>query len=205
MQDERLLDYDTLIACQADCLWPDGRPPDRRRRELYLGMDVGRTRDLSVIWMWEKLGDVCWARDICCLDGVSFKEQKDELTRRLTRDVVRCAIDKGGIGYQLVEELEREYPGLVEGVQLTAGTQGRLARRLAVAFNERRVRIPDDPKLREDLRLVRKTRVVGGVDRIETLRSDAGHADRFWAAALAYESSVLSDPPIRASLPRAFR
>lgn len=204
VQDERLLAYDVILACQADCLWPDGVLPRGRRRELYLGMDVGRTRDLSVIWTWEKVGDVCWTREIYCMENTSFQEQKDALARRLTRDVVRCAIDKGGIGCQLVEELEREHPGVVEGVQLTSGTQGRMARRLAVGFNERRVRIPDDPVLREDLRLVRKTKVVGGVDRIETLRGHVGHADRFWAAALGYEASAASEPPVRASLPRAY-
>lgn len=204
VQDERLLPYETILACQADCLWPDGIPPRGRRRELYVGMDVGRTKDLSVIWTWERIGDVCWTREICCLENTSFKEQKDELVRRLSRDVVRCAIDKGGIGYQLVEELEREFPGVVEGVQMTSGTQGRMARRLAVGFNERRVRIPDDPTLREDLRLVRKTKIVAGVDRVETLRSEVGHADRFWAAALGYEASASGDPPVRASLPRAY-
>ena len=204
--DEGILSYASINACQAECLWPDGNPPEGGRPDLYVGIDVGRSRDLSVVWTWERVGDVCWCREIHVMANAGFREQRDAIRRRLDRRVVKCAIDKGGIGMQLAEELEREYPDVVEGVQLTAGTQGRLARRLAIGFGERKLRIPDDSVLRDDLRLVRKTRVVGGIDRVETGRSEVGHADRFWAAALGYDAALAHEPPERAlaSLPRAF-
>jgi hypothetical protein len=204
--DDGLLTFDEIVACEADSLWAEGEVP-ARRCELYVGVDVGRTRDLTVIWTWERVGDVFWCRDLCTLARASFREQKDAITRRLGPGVGRCAIDKGGIGYQLAEELERDYPAVVEGVSLSSGVQGRLAQRLAVAVRERRVRIPRDESLRADWRLVRRLRVVGGVDRVVTERGDVGHADRFWAAALALDAANLhpSFPTATASLPRSFR
>lgn len=202
--DDALVPYEDLLACQSDCLWD--RPPVRQRRDLYLGMDVGRTRDRSVVWTWEKVGDVAWCRDLVVLANASFAEQKVELMRRLRQGASRCAIDKGGIGYQLAEELERQFPSIVQGVQLTPAAQGRLARRLATALAERRVRIPDDEALRADFRLVRRARRLGGLDRVETGRSDDGHGDRFWAAALAFEALAADEQwAPRASLPRTIR
>jgi hypothetical protein len=206
--DDGLLPFDLLLQATTDCLWPHESPPKDARPELYVGVDVGRTRDLSVVWTWEKIGDVCWCRSLDAMANVSFREQRERIRSRLNRWVVRCFIDKGGVGYQLAEELEREHPGVVEGIQLTAGVQGRLARRLAVAFGEHRVRIPDDAAVRDDFRLVRRTSVVGGADRIETERGAVGHADRFWAAALGFEAAAISPPPTappRASLPRSHR
>lgn len=208
--DDGLIGYDDLLACQGECLWTGEEREARQRersRELYVGVDIGRTRDRSVIWTWEKVGDVLVCREILVLSGQSFQEQKRLIRDRLTGSVMRCLIDKGGIGYQLTEELERELPYLVQGVQLSSGWQGRLARKLAVAIQERRVRIPDDAELRDDLRLVRRIAIVGGADRIETQRGASGHADRFWAAALGLEAASSSAAPLTpiASLPRAYR
>lgn len=204
--DDGLLPYDEILACEQPTLWRS--PADRRGdEELYVGVDVGRTRDLTVIWTWERLGDVFWCRDMLTLAETSFSEQHDLIRERLHWGAAGCAIDKGGIGYQLAEELEREFPHVARGIALSAVTQGRLARRLAVAFRERRVRIPSDPALRADLRQVRRPRIVGGVDRVETARSELGHADRFWAAALGYEAGSQGEGESRgpASLPRSFR
>lgn len=201
--DDTLVSHADLLACAADCLWPGDAPP-AGRPELYLGVDVGRTRDLTVIWTWERVGDVAWCRQVAALAGASFAEQREAIARRLTRYVVRCAIDRGGIGMQLAEELQRAFPAVIEPVTLGAGVQGRLAQRLAVAIAARSVRLPDDPVIRDDFRQVRKTRVVGGVTQVASERSAAGHADRFWAAALGYDALGAHAPVARAALPRAF-
>lgn len=204
--DNGLLSFEAIEACTADCLWPEGVKPEGSCPELFVGVDIGRTQDRTVVWTWEKVGDVAWCREIYVMRGASFGEQREAIERRLGRWVVKCAIDKGGIGRQLAEELEKAHPGIVEGVQLSAGVQGKLARRLAVGFGERKVRVPVDGELREDLRLVRKTKVVGGVDRVETLRGESGHADRFWSAALGYDAIATQpkEEKPKASLPRAY-
>lgn len=196
VNEDALLSWDVIDACtDAACTWaPRSRDAGDQRQDLFLGVDIGRSRDLSVVWTWEKLGDVCWCREIHVMAGASFREQKDAIKTRLTRDVVRCSIDKGGIGMQLAEELEREHRGVVEGVQLTQPTQGRLAEQFRVGFAERRVRIPDDQELRSDLRLVQKVGVRAGVPIVQTGRDESGHADRFWAGALGYDAASWIKP-----------
>ena len=45
-------------------------------RELYLGVDIGRKRDLTIAWLFEKVGGVLWSRQLVTLKGVTFDEQE---------------------------------------------------------------------------------------------------------------------------------
>lgn len=107
IDDSRLIPFESLLACQADTLWPTGRSNDRHgARELYMGVDVGRTQDLTVIWTWERVGDVLWCREMAVLANAPFHEQRDAIIARMARPgTCGLAIDRGGIGYQLAEEL----------------------------------------------------------------------------------------------------
>jgi hypothetical protein len=202
--DDAIIPYADIIACEDETLWGEDFVPTREH-ELYVGVDIGRTRDRTVIVVWERVGDVFWCRRLDVLSSVSFREQREAIDRRLQGGVVTCVIDKGGIGYQLAEELEASWPGIVQGIQLSPGVQARLAHRLAVALAERRVRLPADDDLRRDLRLVHRPRTVGGADRVETDRSEVGHADRFWAAAMALDASAAVGATGPVPLPRSLR
>jgi phage FluMu gp28-like protein len=57
------------------------------------------------------------------------------------------------------------------------------------AFEDRTVRIPSDRFIRADLRSLRKTVTAGGNIRFEGERTQEGHADRFWALALALQAA----------------
>ncbi len=203
--DDRLVPYESMLACTADTLWPGGFMPVNARPELYIGVDIGRTKDLTVIWTWQRVGDVAWCRDICVLDNVSYSEQKDEITSRINRYVVKCCIDKGGIGNNMAEDLERKFPAIVEGVQLVSGRMGQLGQSLAVACAEQRIRIPDDDELRTDWRKVRTVDNSRDVPKLDTDRDKSGHGDRFWAAALGYwpMCTVTPRPRTRPLLPQA--
>lgn len=208
--EDGLLPWNVIAAVRAACLWPNGvKPENIRRPELYVGVDVGRTTHNTVIWTWEKLGDVKWCRELHVLRHkdrpMSFGEQKKEIRRRLSSNVVACKIDKGGIGMQLAEELEAEFPGVVEGVQLTPGRQGQLAKRMQVEFGQRRVRIPFDDDLEEDLQLVRKTEMRNGIPIVQTDEGPSGHADRFWAGALGLFGVPTVERPKPKSAPRGKR
>lgn len=199
--DDRLVSYEDMLGCSSSCLWPDHREPSGWS-ELYLGVDIGRSHDLTVIWTWEKVGDVALTRDVTVLEQTTFKEQIEEISRRLTRNVVACWVDKG-FNPQVAEDLEREFPHVVEGVQLTSGRMGQFGQMLAVATSERRVRVPDDEEIRSDWRMVRKVDTRGDVPRLATDRNQSGHGDRFWAAALGYAALAGQPDQPRAFTPRA--
>ena len=59
-------------------------------------------------------------------------------------------------------------------------------------MEDRGVRIPDDPAIRADLRKVQKVTTAAGNIRFVAESTPDGHADRFWALALAIHAA--SDP-----------
>ena len=197
----QLIRYDWILSCQSDCLWPGGVPPAGFKGYLYVGIDIGRTRDRTVIWTWEKQNDLCLCREIKVLHDVPFAEQRVEIDRRLNNHVVKCRIDAGGIGKPLAEDLERDYPGVVEGMTLGVDAQKKLSERLRVGFETRAVRIPSDQDLRDDLQLV----TIGKMGTVETGRSSTvGHADRFWASAMGYDVAATEVDIPDFSRPRGF-
>lgn len=205
--DDRLVSYEDMMSCTANTLWGKGGIPQNSKPELYIGIDIGRTRDLTAIWTWQRIGDVAWCRECFTMQGASYGEQKDEIRKRITRYVVKCCIDKGGIGNDLAEEMERAFPIQVEGVQLSTGRMGQLGQSLALACAEKKIRIPNDDEIRNDWRKVRKVDTSRDVPRLETDRDRSGHGDRFWAAALGFWPlhTVLQRPVVRARLPQSVR
>ena len=167
---------------EADCEWRNclGGP-------LYLGVDIGRTKDLSVFWLLEKIGDTLFTRDVQIFQDTPFSVQESALYAYLGNPKLRrAAIDQSGLGRQFAERAaERFGSSRVEGVSFTLANKEELAYPLRARFEEAKIRIPDNSEIRADLRsLRRETTALGGV-RFVAESGPNGHADRFWALALA--------------------
>jgi len=159
--------------------------------ELYLGVDIGRTRDLTVIWVVEKLGDVRATRAVICLDRQTFEAQESILYPLLSHEKVRrCCVDQSGIGRQFAERAAQRFGRYkVEGIQFTSAVKEELAYATRTAFEKKTVRIPADKFIRADLRSMRKEATASGNIRFTGERTVHGHADRFWALALALHAA----------------
>jgi phage FluMu gp28-like protein len=179
---------------------------DASRTQYYVGADIGRQHDLTVFWVLERVGDVFWTRWVCELQKVTFREQLAvlETVLRLPR-VQRCCIDATGIGAMLAEEAQLKHGQYkVEALQFTAPVKAELAMPMLASFQDRAVRIPALPAVREDLHKVRKTTTAAGNVRFEASSDDAGHADRFWALALALHAGESGlGGPVHGALPTA--
>lgn len=201
-----LLTWEDIQNAEAEqCLWPMGVVPARLSKgaELYVGMDIGRTNDRSVIWVNEVVGDVLWCRVLDVIHRMDFDYQESRLLPWLKLpQTVACRIDKGGIGLNLSEKMTKKFPSKVVGVQLSPGRQGQLALQMRADFEAGRIRIPQNEDLREDLQLVSNAGNVNGVPTIVTERNDTGHADRFWACALARFAMPTVRPMKSGSAPR---
>lgn len=185
---DSLISWDDFERCvDASALWGDAARGRSGCAGWGVGVDVGRTHDRTVVSVVERVGDVFWVREQLVLHRAAFAEQRAAILGRCGRGCLVCAIDRGGIGMQLAEELEARLPGVAVGVAMAGGVAGRLAVRLRTAFVERRVRVPDDPELRRDVVSVPPLRSVGGVDYVSSPRGETGHCDRFWALALAVD------------------
>jgi phage FluMu gp28-like protein len=155
-------------------------------------MDIGRKHDLSVLWLVERVGDVFWTRWVLELSKVIFREQLAALKTALRHPaLVRCCIDSTGIGAMLAEEAQLEFGQYkVEQVTFTNAVKIELGMPLLAAVQDRAVRIPALPAIREDLHKIRKTTTAANNVRLEAESDDAGHADRFWALALALHAGA---------------
>lgn len=198
--DDSIIRYEWILACESN-----EEPPTVRRPEQYIGVDVGRSKDRTCIWTFEKAADTLWTRELCVLQNTPFIQQAAEITKRVNNPaVVKCQIDKG-YNPQLAEDLERKFPGKVIGVQMTQGRMGQFASQLANAFEGRKIRVPaEDEDLRGDLRLVKRIDIRAGQPVVLTERDSTGHADRFWAAALAIDAALWSNKAPTFTRPIAF-
>lgn len=170
-----------LLACESDEAqreWDGAARP-----ELYAGFDIARKRDLSVIWILERMADLAVTRGVIWMDRMPFAEQL-KVARDVARVVQRFAVDATGLGAMLAEELHGEFPW-VEQVQFTAQVKERLAVELKRRVEERTLRLPSDARIRRAFQAVKRYLGPTGNVRFDAARTDAGHADEFWAAALA--------------------
>jgi len=175
------LPYELIEACEDDAAGDPHLAGDGQR---YLGMDVGETKDRTVIWDLERVGDVLWTREIVVFTTEPLRVKQDALLARLRNPkVVRACIDATGVGAQIAQEAARSGKG--EAVKFTLAVKDELASPLRGLFEDRRIRIPGGPEVREDLHAVRMTQTAAGHPRFDAARSEAGHADRFWGLALA--------------------
>jgi len=186
------LSYDLIAGCE----YRAGTPWERTgmEKELYLGVDVGRTSDLTVIWMLERFSGQYFTRAVICMQNKTFSEQEAALYDLLALPAVkRTCIDSTGLGMQFAERAQEKFGTYrVEPVRFTGPVKEELAYPVRSLFEDKAVKIPKDDQIRADLRGIKKVTTAAGNIRFEADRGANGHSDRFWALALAVHAA--SDP-----------
>ena len=97
----------------------------------------------------------------------------------------RACIDATGMGAPLAESLAREFGPRVEPVVFTAALKEDLAFRTKRRMEARLSLLPDTREIRRAFSAVKKFVTPSGNLRFDAVRTEAGHADEFWAKALA--------------------
>ena len=179
------LDYDLISACEHT----EGGVPELYSGGLcFVGVDIAARNDLFVIWVVELVGDVLWTREIIAKRRISFAEQ-DRLLDEVMQEyhVVRLRMDQTGMGEKPVEDAKRRYgESRVEGILFSAAAKLDMATSLKESMQDRKLRLPmGDAVLRADLHSVKSRVGITGTRRLVADDESDGHADRFWAGALA--------------------
>jgi phage FluMu gp28-like protein len=179
------LSYDLINSCEHDHA---GIPEHYMGGPCFVGVDIATRSDNFVIWVDELIGDVLWTREVIVKKRISFAEMdalQDDVEQRYK--VARYCMDQTGMGEKPVEDAKRRYgQHRVEGVLFTGASKLQLATLIKQTFEDRKSRIPmADEKLRADLHRVRKITSPTGAPRFDADSDANGHADRFWAKALA--------------------
>jgi phage FluMu gp28-like protein len=167
---------------------------------LGVGLDIGRSRDITVVTVGEKIGGVTFVRAILRIASMRLPRQLDLLRPLLSMpNFGRLSGDATGLGLGLVE-FAQELCGSHRAEPIHfAGRERRishgilqkdsslvtelLALDLLELFEARSIRIPCEMPLRDSLRKPERITTTAGV-RIAATRDAAGHADEFWSLAL---------------------
>jgi len=178
---------------------------------LGVGLDVGRTQDITVITIGEKIGGVIFTRAILRISAMRLPQQLDRLRPLLSMlNFGRLSGDATGLGLGLVEFAQEECGAhRVEAVQFASRERRTVhgirqsdsalvteltALDLLDVFENRAIRIPCEMPLRDSLRKPERITTASGV-RIAATRDAAGHADEFWSMALMVRSLKTDTAP----------
>lgn len=203
------LPYDLINSCESAVPIPIYKGTDEMALEgqyqnLYIGMDIGRKKDLSVIWGIERVGRTNHTRFVHIMQGERFSEQRRVLFHYLSLPPFRRAcIDATGIGMQLGEEAEEKFgKSRVEAIQFSGAIKEEMAVKAKSMMEDMLLIIPKDEAVRKDFHAIKKITTASGHIRFDVSRNETdGHGDRFYACILANhavaESRELVQPKSR--------
>jgi len=156
---------------------------------LFLGVDIGRKRDLTVLWLLELKDGVLWTRLILELHQVKFRYQYRYLQALLPL-VTHCEIDETGIGAQLAEDAQEDFTEeRVTKRTFTNESKRDMAVGAKRELEDHTVRLPPSDEVRRDFGKIRRNVTPSGNVVFAGERDADGHADRWWAFALARQAA----------------
>lgn len=177
----------------------------RSPHDFFLGIDIGRDHDLTVFCLLEKMDNVLNMRKLVALQNIPFSIQEEFLHNFLLIPTLRrTCIDQTGLGRQFTERASHfSGYGVIQGISFTNLIKESLAFNLRSTLENRAILIPPDKELRADLRSIKRQSTSSGNIRFNADSAKTGHADRFWAMALAVHAAKSCNPnSIYVSIPK---
>jgi phage FluMu gp28-like protein len=188
--------YDLILPNTSDALHlaedVDELPMPRGR--IVAGFDVGRTRDRSELAVFEDVEGQHTCRLLRTFAQTPFHEQEAYLRRFLNVvPVARLSIDHNGIGMNLAENLARDFPQVV-AEDFTNANKERWATDFKIALQRREVVLPRLRDLTSQIHSIKKRVTASGNVTFDAERTArGGHADKFWAIALACQKERMPE------------
>jgi len=165
-----------------------GYDPAVHGERLFLGYDVARRRDAAVIFVIGQMPNGK-KKSVANIEMVNqtFEYQRDQIRKIMRRlPVVRGCIDQKGIGEDTTETLQREFTSTVlEGCMFTPQEKEILAMGVKQGLENRDFLLQNDNKFHRQIHSIKRMASPGGNVRYDSERDEDGHADSFWAWALA--------------------
>lgn len=185
---------------------------------LYVGVDIGRRKDTTEIFLLESVGNMLVQRGLITLANMPFDQQKTELFHLLqTLPVAKIAIDETGMGMNLAEDVQRQYRNKVlpinfastieSDVTITKVEKLKYGKKRVVKKKER-VKITErmstdlrilmeagglaiirDTDLMRQIHSIKRFPLPNGGFRYDTAKNESHHADKYWALALAVHAT----------------
>jgi phage FluMu gp28-like protein len=152
-----------------------------------IGVDIGRRHDLTAIAIFEELDGVNILRSVETYHDKKFDWQLGRL-----KDIIRnytiksLLIDSTGIGNNMAENLVDEFGAIVKPITFDNDIKQQMVLGLKELMHDGKLRFPNDARLINNIRSIQRQYSAAGYLKFDSGRSEeAGHADLFWALALA--------------------
>jgi phage FluMu gp28-like protein len=160
-------------------------PSDLSGGKYYIGIDVARKQHLTAMVILCKLKDFYYTVEVATLKRASFNEQKDKIRSLCEKYPVEAgSIDATGIGTQMAEEVNEEFP-FIKGLMFSNKLKEQLVTGTKKLFENGNVQIPDDADLLSDFHRIRRNVTSSNNVVFDAIANSKSHADRFWAWSLA--------------------
>ncbi|MGL4981692.1 MAG: hypothetical protein ACRC4W_02330 [Treponemataceae bacterium] len=184
------LDVDINHYTEADDLIANYNP-QKHGSPLFLGYDVARTRDAIAFYIIGNFNGK--KKSVLKIEkrDKSFEWQKD-IFRKLMRGlpIYRSCMDCTGMGLPLFEELHKEFGERIEGVNFNMQSKEMLAMNVKFSLERNDFLLANDRDFHSQIHSIKRVATSGGSFRYDADRNEKGHADSFWAWALANHAAT---------------
>lgn len=154
---------------------------------LFLGLDIGRYNDATVFFVVGLIGGKI-KRSVLRYEmrNADFDSQFDVLIKLMeSLPIYRAVIDNGGIGLNLAENAKKRFGERVEPYHFTMQSKEVLAMGVKMGLERREFELQNDRDFHAQIHSIKRIPSSGGSFRYDAERNEQGHADSFWAWALA--------------------
>lgn len=194
--------YELILPCThaAHVLYNDFTDIPEPEGRIVAGFDIGRTHDRSELAVFEENKGQFTGRLLRSYDRVPFAEQEADLRRMLEHlPVARLSIDRSGIGMNLAENLSRDYPQVVAEA-FSNESKERWATDFKILLQRRDVALPRQRELVSQIHSIKRRVLPSGKISFDADKTARGHADRYWAVALACQKERGNAPKRRSTI-----
>ena len=156
------------------------------------GVDIGRTRNTTEIALVGLSSVQSYPlRLLLSLDNCDFDSQYSVVSCVLDKlPVVKMLIDRNGIGRNLAENAEKDFPGKAQGVDFTNASKSLWATDAKMLVQQRKAPLPAERDLAYQIHSIKRTVTAGKNLVFDTERNEKHHADKFWAWALSLSGAM---------------
>lgn len=158
---------------------------------LFMGFDVAKHRDaMSIYLIGIKDGK---KRSFARIErkGMGYEEQSD-IAERLFKElpIYRGAIDRTGSGDGVFELLHKKFGDKIDGIYFTPQMKEQLAIEVKRGLEQREFALENNKDFHSQIHSIKRMDAIGKYFRYDAERNEKGHADSFWAWALANFASM---------------
>ncbi len=160
--------------------------PEKYGSPLFMGLDIGRTSDATVFYIIGVFNGKKRSVLRHEMRNADFDAQTAVLNKLMENlPIYRCCIDDGGIGRNLAENAHKRYGERAELYHFDLQSKEILAMGVRTGLERREYELDNDRDFHAQIHSIKRTPSSGGSFRYDAERNEKGHADSFWAWALA--------------------